>query len=54
MTDSVDVVEFEQNVGDAESVLQDWVTNNSVTSIDHTNTFRIGRNRTAMVIWYTA
>lgn len=54
MTDSVDVVEFEGNVGDAESVLQSWLTNNTVASVDHTNTFRIGRDRTAMAIWYTA
>jgi len=54
MTDSVDVVEFSADTGSAETELQSWLDNNAVTSVDHTNTFSIGRNREAMAIWYTA
>jgi len=55
MTDSVDIVEFDANAGDAETELQSWLDDNSgVTSVDFVEQAYEHRNRIGVAIFYTA
>lgn len=54
MTDSVAVLESSRNKSTIESTIQSWLTNNTVTSVDHTDVERRGSNKVLVVIYYTA
>lgn len=55
MTDSVATVEANANSGAIESAISTWLGNNSgVTSVDDTETVKIGRDRVVVIIMYTA
>lgn len=54
MTDSVDTVEANANSGAIESAIQTWLNNNAVTSVDDTESVKIGRDRVVVIIMYTA
>ena len=55
MTDSVATVEANANSGAIESAIQSWLdSNGGVTSVDDTETVKIGRDRVVAIIMYTA
>lgn len=54
MSDSIAVVEANNNAPDIEATVQNWMDSNAVTSIDEFDTIEIGRDRTAIAIFYTA
>ena len=54
MPDSVATVEANANSGAIQSVIDTWLTNNAVTSVDDTESVKIGRDRVVVIIMYTA
>lgn len=54
MTDSVATVEANANSGAIESAIQTWLNGNAVTSVDDTESVKIGRDRVVVIIMYTA
>lgn len=54
MTDSVAVLDANANSGSIQSTISDWLSGNSVTSVDDTETVKIGRDRVLVIIMYTA
>lgn len=54
MSDSAAVIETNNNAPAIEAEIQSWLDNNTVTSVDMFDTVEIGRDRTAIVIVYTA
>jgi hypothetical protein len=54
VTDTVATVEANANSGAIESAIQTWLTNNNVTSVDDTESVKIGRDRVVVIIMYTA
>ncbi|UIO98893.1 hypothetical protein Hbl1158_10140 [Halobaculum sp. CBA1158] len=56
MTDSVDTIYLDDHTDEAavQTALSDWLANNAVTSIDHTDLTRLTRRRALVIIWYTA
>jgi hypothetical protein len=54
VTDSVDTLDVHLDSGDVEPSIQDWLDNNTVTSVDDTEIVRVGPNRAVVTIMYTA
>jgi len=54
VTDSVAVLDANADSGSIQSTIDTWMTNNSVTSVDDTESVKLGRNRVAIIIMYTA
>lgn len=54
MSDTVDVIETNNNAPAIEAEIQNWLDTNTVTSVDLLDTLEIGRDRTAIAIIYTA
>lgn len=53
MTDSVAVIESSRNKGDLQSVIQAWLDQNAVTSVDDVEIVLRGRNKILVSILYT-
>lgn len=54
MTDSVATIDVKLDSVDIESEVGAWLSGNAVTSVDDTETVRVGSNRGIIIIMYTA